>query len=75
MRYCLVYPPSNKQVDFANKRDLMDWISTHRPFFNDCNSRFWFLHRAQKPKFSSRPFVRCDKICSLKDFIVKHKLM
>ena len=74
MRYRLVHAASNKQVDFASKRDLLDWISTHRPFLNDHISRVWFLHRAQKPEFSSRPFVRCDKICSLKDYISIHEL-
>lgn len=74
MRYCLVFSPTNKQIDFACKRDLVDWIKSHSPFFSEFNCRRWFVHRAGKPKFVYSFYVRLERLCSLKEYIVKHKL-
>nr|DAT75866.1 MAG TPA: hypothetical protein [Microviridae sp.] len=73
MRYCLVHSVSDKQVDFANKQALLDWISTHRFALTDKIQRMWFVHRAEKPD-TLRSYIRCAPICSLRSFIVKHKL-
>ena len=74
MKYYLVTDgndvhPFKKKIFFYCKRDLLDWISSH--LF--CLSRFVmnriFVHRVIKASEVG------PRICSLRDYIVKHKLM
>ena len=75
MRYVLVLVNDTRQIDFACKRDLIDWIKSHKPMMTDYYSSRLSVHRGGKPKFNYSSYVRLDKLCSLKDFIVKHKLL
>ena len=74
MRYCLFNSVTCKQVDFASKQALFDWIVTHRSVLTDVMQRRWSVHRAGKPISSFLPFKRLDTLSTLHDFIVKHKL-
>ena len=74
MRYCLYNSVSRKQIDFANKQSLIDWILVHRSVLTVFMQRRWKIHRAAKPAIFFMPFKRLSFLCSLHDFIVKHKL-
>lgn len=75
MRYSLVNSVTDKQIDFACKRDLVDWIRTHSIFLTDRICRRWYVHRAMPPKQYCSRYRLLPRICSLKEYIVKHKLM
>ena len=74
MRYCLFNSVTCKQVDFASKQALFDWIVAHRSVLTDVMQRRWSVHRAGKPISFLLPFKRLDMLSTLRDFIVKHKL-
>ncbi len=74
MRYCLFNSVTCKQVDFASKQALFDWIVAHRSVLTDVMQRRWSVHRAGKSISSFLPFKRLDTLSNLHDFIVKHKL-
>ena len=74
MRYCLFNSVTCKQVDFASKQALFDWIVAHRSVLTNVMQRRWSVHRAGKPISSFLPFKRLDMLSTLHDFIVKHKL-
>lgn len=74
MRYCLFNSITGKQIDFANKQSLSDWILSHRAVLTDVMQRRWSVHRAGKPVSFLLPFKRLSVLCSLHDFILKHKL-
>lgn len=75
MRYSLVNSVTDKQIDFACKCDLVDWIRTHSIFLTDCICRRWHVHRAMPPKQYCTRYRLLPRICSLKEYIVKHKLL
>lgn len=73
MKYSLVHSVTDKQIDFACKRDLVDWIRAH-PFLTSCICRRWYVHRAMPPKRYCTRYRLLPRICSLEEYIVKHKI-
>lgn len=85
MRYCLVTEnprlhPFSKVIFFYCKRDLIDWVSSHRFCINNYVSRRMDVHRVNVDR--SVPIVLKGKVfkigvrlCSLYEFSVKHKLL
>nr|DAW03745.1 MAG TPA: hypothetical protein [Microviridae sp.] len=72
MHYCLVLADDIRQFDFACKRDLIDWFNTHKPMLTE---HFLVRLSVYRARAAYPHYVRLHKLCSLKDFIVKHKLM
>lgn len=80
MRYFLIHERSKKKVLISSKRELLDWISSHSFCLSVSVSRCISLHRVV---VSPRPFNDFviltfkvgPRICSLRDYIVKHKLL
>lgn len=75
MRYSLVSSVTDKQIDFACKRDLVDWIRIHSVFLSEYICRYWSVYRAMKPKQYCSKYRLLSRICSLRGYIVKHKLL
>lgn len=82
MKYCLVHRKTGRCIFLFSKSALLDWIEVHSyclsPDF--CS---WDLHRLRT---SYVPYGNCVRlfryvhskgvrICSLKEYIVKHKLL
>lgn len=74
MRYCLVHSRNKKQIVFLCKRDLLFWISEHRVFLTSRVQRDWQLYRCRVYSTSFSYYSVGFWICSLRDYIVKHKL-
>lgn len=75
MRYSLVDSVTDEQIDFACKRDLVDWIRTHPILLTDRICCRWHIHRAMPPKKYCSRYRLLPRICSLKEYIVKHRPM
>lgn len=75
MRYSLVHEVRDKQIDFACKRDLVVWIRSHSVFLTERVQCLWHVHRAALPKPYCSRYRLLPRICSLKEYIVKHKLL
>lgn len=80
MRYFLVHERSKKKVLISSKRELLDWISSHSFCLNSSVSRKISLHRVTVSyrtfsDFAVMTFEVGPRICSLREYIVKHKLM
>ena len=80
MRYFLVHERSKKKVLISSKRELLDWISSHSFCLNPFVTRKISLHRVVvSPRavsdFVVMTFQLGPRICSLKEYIVKHKLL
>lgn len=73
MYIALVNIVTDKQIDFANLQDLKMWIETHRAFLSKKQIERFVLHRAELAPY--RNYIRCAVLCSLKQFINKHKLL
>lgn len=73
MRIALVNIVSDRQIDFANLNDLKMWIQTHKAFLSKKQIERFVLHRAEPAPY--RNYIRCAVLCSLKQFINKHKLL
>lgn len=74
MRYVLVNHEKPRFVYFGNKCELLWWIYQHRYCLT---SRFigrWHLYRVRYNKRCGT-FDVSSYYCSLRSFIVKHKLM
>lgn len=72
MYIALVNIVTDRQIDFANLGDLKMWIQTHKAFLSKKQIERFMLHRAEPAPY--RNYIRCVVFCSLKDFIIKHKL-
>ena len=72
MYIALVNIVTDRQIDFANLGDLKMWIQTHKAFLSKKQIERFMLHRAEPAPY--RNYIRCVVLCSLKDFIQKHKL-
>ena len=81
MMYCLVNRKTGRQSFVYSKRELLDWIDVHRYCLN---SRFFLsffdLHRVRTIRKGrglnySITWKCAERICSLHEYIVKHKLM
>lgn len=72
MRIALVNIVTDRQIDFANLSDLKMWIQSHKAFLSKKQIERFTLHRAEPVSY--RNYIRCAVLCSLKDFIKKHKL-
>lgn len=75
MRFSLVNSVTDKQIDFACKRDLVDWIRMHSPFLTERIQSRWYVHRAMAPAQYCFRYRLLPRICSLREYIVKHKLL
>lgn len=82
MRYCLVHPDSRKLVTFFYcKRDLHDWIHSHVFCLSRSSMSRLKLHRVIVSRVFYLPrrhrvvFLVGPRICSLREYIVKHKLI
>lgn len=75
MYYALYQIKINKRVDFGNKSELLRWIDQHKSVLNDVNSQFWYLYRTEKSPFNFCNRTLCAYICTLQEYIVKHKLL
>lgn len=80
MRYFLVHERSKKKVLISSKRELLDWISAHFFCLNPSVTRKISLHRVVVApcilsEFAFMTFRVGPRICSLREYIVKHKLM
>lgn len=82
MRYCLVHPDSRKLVIFFYcKRDLHDWIHSHVFCLSRSSMSRLKLHRVivkrglYHPRHFHALYMVGPRICSLREYIVKHKLM
>lgn len=73
MYIALVNIVTDKQIDFANLQDLKMWIETHRAFLSKKQIERFVLHRAEPAPY--RNYIRCAVLCSLRQFINKHKLL
>lgn len=80
MRYFLVHELSKKKVLISSKRELLDWISSHSFCLNPSVTRKISLHRVIVSPRAAYDFVVMTfqlgpRICSLREYIVKHKLL
>lgn len=80
MRYFLVDDSSKKKALLSSKRELLDWISTHSFCLNPSITRKISLHRVVVApcilsEFAFMTFRVGPRICSLREYIVKHKLL
>lgn len=66
---------SRRQLDFACKRDLHDWIRVHSYLMTSRVQGFFNIYRAAKPLAYFSHYRRLGRLCSLKEYIVKHKLL
>lgn len=73
MRYCLVHVHSGKRILFMNKFELCSWIVQHRIYFTPVYLSLFALHRVRMDS-SQAYYTLLGRICSLKEYIVKHKL-
>lgn len=73
MRYCLVHVHSGKRILFLNKSELHSWILQHRVYFTPVYLSLFALHRVRM--VSRSRYDLSARICSLVEYIVKHKLM
>ena len=82
MRYCIINRRTNRIIFFSNKRELIDWICSHSFCLSVSLTRKYDLYRVVARRvptlnpfyFESRSLVG-PYICSLREYIVKHKLM
>lgn len=80
MRYFLVHERSKKKVLISSKRELLDWISSHSFCLNPSVTRKISLHRVVVAPcilsdFAFMTFRVGPRICSLREYIVKHKFL
>lgn len=76
----MIHERSKKKVFLSSKRELLDWISTHSFCLNPSITRKISLHRVVVApcilsEFAFMTFRVGPRICSLCEYIVKHKLM
>lgn len=74
MRYCLVHVHSGKRILFLNKSELHSWILQHRIYFTSVYLSLFALHRVRMDS-SKAYYTLLGPICTLKEYLVKHKLM
>lgn len=80
MMYFLVFSKSKKSVLLTSKSALHDWISAHSFCLTGSVARRISLHRVIKSPRAASQFVVMtyqvgSRICSLQEYIVKHKLL
>ena len=75
MKYSLVNSVTDKQIDFACKRDLVDWIRTHSIFLTARICRRWHVNRAMPPKQYCTRYRLLHRISSLQEYIVNLKIL
>lgn len=81
MMYCLVNRKTGRQLFVYSKRELHDWIEVHSfCLFSRPAMRFFDLHRVRTIRKGrglnySITWKCAERICSLYEYIVKHKLM
>lgn len=81
MMYCLVNRKTGRQSFVYSKRELLDWIEVHSfCLFPRYSMHFIDLHRVRTIRkgrgLSYSITWKCaERICSLHEYIVKHKLM
>lgn len=77
MRYCLVHKKSHRVVPLFCKRELLHWIYTHFYCLSDPALSSWSLHRMriyQRGTHGHYLVMAGDFICSLRDYVSKHKI-
>ena len=80
MRYYIVHECSKKKVLISSKRELLDWLSSHSFCSNPSVTRKISLHSVAVATYYFSDFAFMTfrvgvRICSLHEYIVKHKLM
>ena len=80
MMYCLVNRMTGRQSFVYSKRELLDWIEVHSFCLSCCSMRMFDLHRVRTIRKGrglnySITWKCAERICSLHEYIVKHKLM
>lgn len=78
MRYCLVHKTSRCVVPLFCKSELIDWIRTHSFCLTYGSILNWSVHRMRMYRRGTHGHylvLAGDYICSLHQYIVKHKLM
>lgn len=75
MYYALVHSKSGKRYDFGNKSELVRWIIQHKSFLTPYVCLQWFLYRTEKTPYNFCNRLLCGYICTLMEYIVKHKLL
>lgn len=80
MMYCLVNRKTGRQSFLYSKRELLDWIEVHSfCLFSRHAMRFLDLHRVRTIRKGrglnySISWKCAERICSLHEYIVKHKI-
>lgn len=81
MMYCLVNCRNGRQSFLYSKRELLDWIESHSFCLSSrLAMRSLDLHRVRTIRKGrglnySITWKRSERICSLREYIVKHKLL
>ena len=80
MMYCLVSRRTGRQYFVASKRELLDWIEVHFCLTSRSSLCCFDLHRVRTVRRSrglnySISWKCAERICSLNEYIVKHKLL
>lgn len=80
MMYCLVNRKTGRQSFLYSKRELLDWIEVHSFCLSFCSMRMFDLHRVRTIRKGrglnySITWKCAERICSLHEYIVKHKFM
>lgn len=80
MMYCLVNLKTGRQSFLYSKRELLDWIEVHSFCLSSCFMRMFDLYRVRTIRKGrglnySITWKCAERICSLHEYIVKHKLM
>lgn len=72
MRYCLVHVRTGKRILFMNKSEFHSWIFQHKIFFTPLYLSLFRVHRVRMNSVAY--YTLLDSICTLKEYILKHKL-
>ena len=77
MRYCLYQKKTGCTTYLECKKDLHNWIKSHRYVLSDLEVSSIDLHRVLVGRSirGSRMYILGSCICSLREYIVKHKLL
>lgn len=80
MMYCLVSRRTGRQSFVASKRELLDWIEVHFCMTSRSSLCFIDLHHVRvirKGRGSNYSVIwECaERICSLHEYVVKHKIL
>lgn len=80
MMYCLLNRKTGRQLFLYSKRELHDWIDVHSFCLCVYSLRSFDLHRVRTIRKGrglnySVTWKCAERICSLHEYVVKHKLM